>query len=182
MSEEKDINNNNETENTDAVTRKAVKKKMIIKTKNKENIKDLDLSSYGASIERSEYMLLCLLYSYEINDRKETINEILSFDYDKKIPENIFEFTRTLVEGTINNLERIDNLIEKYSNNWDIKRIQYVDKSIIRMSIYSLIFLKDIPKSVVIDEAVEISKIFSDKDSYKFVNGILDGIQEKDIQ
>ncbi|MBW5410181.1 transcription antitermination factor NusB, partial [Brachyspira hampsonii] len=58
----------------------------------------------------------------------------------------------------------------------------YVDKSIIRMSIYSLIFLKDIPKSVVIDEAVEISKIFSDKDSYKFVNGILDGIQEKDIQ
>ncbi len=181
MSEEMDINNNNEAENTDAAPRKAVKKKMIIKSKSKENIKDLDLSSYGARRQARIYAVMSL-YSYEINDRKENINEILSFDYDKKIPENIFAFTRTLVEGTINNLERIDNLIEKYSNNWDIKRIQYVDKSIIRMSIYSLIFLKDIPKSVVIDEAVEISKIFSDKDSYKFVNGILDGIQEKYIQ
>ncbi|OEJ16102.1 transcription antitermination factor NusB [Brachyspira hampsonii] len=182
MSEEKDINNNNnEIENTEALPRKAVKKKMIIKSKNKENIKDLDLSSYGARRQARIYAVMSL-YSYEINDRKENIDEILSFDYDKKIPENIFAFTRTLVEGTINNLERIDNLIEKYSDNWDIKRIQYVDKSIIRMSIYSLIFLKDIPKSVVIDEAVEISKIFSDKDSYKFVNGILDGIQEKDIQ
>ena len=50
------------------------------------------------------------------------------------------------------------------------------------MSIYSLIYLKDIPKSVIIDEAVEIAKIFGDKDSYKFVNGILDAIQEEDIQ
>ena len=102
--------------------------------------------------------------------------------YSRSVAAALFVFAKDLVEGTIKNLERIDNLIEKYSNNWDIKRIQYVDKSIIRMSIYSLIFLKDIPKSVVIDEAVEIAKIFSDKDSYKFVNGILDGIQENDIQ
>ncbi|WP_295162074.1 transcription antitermination factor NusB [uncultured Brachyspira sp.] len=181
MQEEKYINNINEAENIEAGPRKAVKKKMIIKSKNKEEIKDLDFSSYGAR-RRSRIYAVMSLYSYEINDRKESINEILNFDYDKKIPENIFAFAKSLTEGTINNLDRIDRLIEKYSNNWDIKRIQYVDKSIIRMSIYSLIFLKDIPKSVVIDEAVEISKIFSDKDSYKFVNGILDGIQEEDIR
>lgn len=181
MSEEKSIKNTNETENTEALPRKAVKKKVIIKSKNKEDIKDLDLSSYGSRRQSRIYAVMSL-YSYEINERKESVDEVLNFDYDKKIPENVFAFAKTLVEGTINNLERIDSLIEKYSNNWDIKRIQYVDKSIIRMSIYSLIFLKDIPKSVVIDEAVEISKIFSDKDSYKFVNGILDGIQKEDIQ
>ena len=179
--ENNDIENNNEEIVSENAPRKVVKKKMIVKSKNKENIKDLDLSAYGARRQSRIYAVMSL-YSYEINDRKTSINEILDFDYDNKIPENIFSFTRTLVEGTIRNLERIDNLIEKYSNNWDIKRIQYVDKSIIRISIYSLIFLKDIPKSVVIDEAVEIAKIFSDKDSYKFVNGILDGIQEDDIQ
>lgn len=182
MSEE--INNleisNNESENAEEVPRKAVKKKFIIKSKNKENIKDLDLSLYGSRRQSRIYAVMSL-YSYDINDGKITLNELLNFDYDNKIPENIMNFTKNLVEGTINNLERIDSLIEKYSNNWDIKRIQYVDKSIIRMSIYSLIFLKDIPKSVIIDEAVEITKIFSDKDSYKFVNGILDGIQEEDI-
>ncbi|MEI0602600.1 transcription antitermination factor NusB [Brachyspira alvinipulli] len=178
MPEEKDINN---IENNESSPKKAIKKKVLVKTKNNENIKDLDLSSYGARRQARIYAVMSL-YSYEINDRKVDINDILNFDYDKKIPENIFVFAKDLVEGTIKNLERIDNLIEKYSNNWDIKRIQYVDKSIIRMSIYSLIFLKDIPKSVVIDEAVEIAKIFSDKDSYKFVNGILDGIQENDIQ
>ena len=189
MSEEKEIKNIENTENineetvsdNDNAPRKVVKKKMIVKSKNKENIKDLDLSSYGARRQARIYAVM-FLYSYEINERKISINDILDFDYDKKIPENIFAFTRNLVEGTIKNLERIDSIIEKYSNNWDIKRIQYVDKSIIRMSIYSLIFLKDIPKSVVIDEAVEIAKMFSDKDSYKFVNGILDGIQEEDIQ
>ena len=97
MSEEIDINNNNETENAEAVPRKAVKKKMIIKSKTKENIKDLDLSSYGARRQARIYAVMSL-YSYEINDRKETVNEILSFDYDKKIPENIFAFTRTLVD------------------------------------------------------------------------------------
>ena len=178
MPEEKDMNNT--SENNESTPKKAVKKKVLVKTKN--NIKkDVDLSSYGARRQARIYAVMSL-YSYEINDRKADINEILNFDYDKKIPENIFVFAKNLVEGTIKNLERIDNLIEKYSNNWDIKRIQYVDKSIIRISIYSLIFLKDIPKSVVIDEAVEIAKIFSDKDSYKFVNGILDGIQEDDIQ
>ena len=171
MSKEKD---NNET-----IYTKAIKKKMLVKSKNKESIKDLDLSVYGSRRQARIYAIMSL-YSYEINNMD--VDKLLDFDYEKKIPENIYIFTKELVEGTIKNIDRIDNIIEKYSNNWDIKRIQYVDKAIIRMSIYSLIFLKDIPKSVVIDEAVEIAKIFSDKDSYKFVNVILDGIQEKDIQ
>ena len=175
MSEE--INNNNEEVNTEA-PKKAIKKKVIVKYK--EKIKDLDLSKYGTRRQARIYAVMAL-YSYEINEKKVNINELFNFEYDDKKAANN-SFTKELVEGTINNLQKIDSIIEKYSKNWNISRIQYVDKSIIRMSIYSLIYLKDIPKSVIIDEAVEIAKIFGDKDSYKFVNGILDAIQEEDIQ
>ena len=94
--ENNDIENNNEEIVSENAPRKVVKKKMIVKSKNKENIKDLDLSSYGARRQSRIYAVMSL-YSYEINDRKPSINEILDFDYDNKIPENILSFTRTLV-------------------------------------------------------------------------------------
>ena len=160
--------------------KKALKKKVLIKSKDK--VKDLDLSNYGYRTQARIYAIMSL-YAYEMNKGDMNLEEVLSFDYeDKNINDSIKQFAKELIEGTINNLERIDAIIEKYSKNWDIKRIQYVDKSILRMSIYSLIYLKEkISKPIIINEAVEIAKIFGDKDSYKFVNGILDGIQEEDL-
>ena len=160
--------------------KKALKKKVLIKSKDK--IKYLDLSNYGYRTQARIYAIMSL-YAYEMNKGDMNLEEVLSFDYeDKNINDSIKQFAKELIEGTINNLERIDAIIEKYSKNWDIKRIQYVDKSILRMSIYSLIYLKEkISKPIIINEAVEIAKIFGDKDSYKFVNGILDGIQEEDL-
>lgn len=160
--------------------KKALKKKVLIKSKDK--VKDLDLSNYSYRTQARIYAIMSL-YAYEMNKGDMNLEEVLSFDYeDKNINDSIKQFAKELIEGTINNLERIDAIIEKYSKNWDIKRIQYVDKSILRMSIYSLIYLKEkISKPIIINEAVEIAKIFGDKDSYKFVNGILDGIQEEDL-
>lgn len=160
--------------------KKALKKKVLIKSKDK--VEDLDLSNYGYRTQARIYAIMSL-YAYEMNKGDMNLEEVLSFDYeDKNINDSIKQFAKELIEGTINNLERIDAIIEKYSKNWDIKRIQYVDKSILRMSIYSLIYLKEkISKPIIINEAVEIAKIFGDKDSYKFVNGILDGIQEEDL-
>lgn len=185
-------NNNDLSDLQDSkeLKKKALKKKVLVKSKDKA--KDLDLSKYGYRTQGRIYAVMSL-YAYEINNRNMDIDEILSFDYDnndnnkengnnKEINDSVKKFAKELIEGTINNLERIDGIIEKYSKNWDIKRIQYVDKSIIRMSIYSLIYLKEnISKPIIINEAVEIAKIFGDKDSYRFVNGILDGIQEEDI-
>ena len=118
------------------------------------------------------------LYSYDMNHKNITLDELTEFSYeDNKIPENVLSFAKEIVQGTIENIEAIDEIITKSSENWRFSRIQYVDKAILRMSIYALLFQKDISKSIVIDEALEISKIFSDKDSYKFINGILDAIQ-----
>ena len=174
-------NLNNIEETTETIEpKKALKKKVLVKSKDK--VKDLDLSNYGYRTQARIYAVMSL-YAYEMNNGEMNIEDILYFDYDEKnINDSVKKFAKELIEGTINNLERIDGIIEKYSKNWDIKRIQYVDKSILRMSIYSLIYLKEkISKPIIINEAVEIAKIFGDKDSYKFINGILDGIQEQDI-
>ena len=140
--------------------KKALKKKVLIKSKDK--VKDLDLSNYGYRTQARIYAIMSL-YAYEMNKGDMNLEEVLSFDYeDKNINDSIKQFAKELIEGTINNLERIDAIIEKYSKNWDIKRIQYVDKSILRMSIYSLIYLKEkISKPIIINEAVEIAKIFA---------------------
>ena len=144
---------------------------------------DIDLSSYGFRRQARIYAVMSL-YSFDFNDSDVNRDFLVNLEYDEnnKINPTVRNFAKELIEGTISNITRIDSLIDKYSENWDIERIKYVDKSILRMSIYSLIFIKDIPKSIVIDEAVEISKIFGDKDSYRFINGILDGIQDEDIQ
>ena len=118
---------------------------------------------------------------------REPIDTILAFSWVS--PENLERlgesgllFTKLLVAGTIEHIAEIDALIRAYVSAWDFDRISKVDLALLRISVYSLLYQKETHPSIVIDEAVEISKIFSDKDSYKFVNGILDGIQEKDIQ
>ncbi len=184
MSDEKNINSE-EISNT---PKKVIKKKVIVRAKkpksdNDDKMFDIDLSSYGFRRQARIYAVMSL-YSFDFNDSDVNRDFLVNLEYDEnnKINPTVRNFAKELIEGTISNITRIDSLIDKYSENWDIERIKYVDKSILRMSIYSLIFIKDIPKSIVIDEAVEISKIFGDKDSYRFINGILDGIQDEDIQ
>ncbi len=86
-------------------------------------------------------------------------------------------FARGLISGTHENQAEIDSLIVKHSPRWEIGRIGKVDLSLIRMSIFSLFFSAEKPPvKVVIDEAVEIAKEYSTDSSYRFVNGVLDGI------
>lgn len=77
------------------------------------------------------------------------------------------------MEGTIENLEKIDSIIDEYSIDWKLDRLANVDKNILRFSIFEIIFREDIPYEVTINEAVEITKKYSSKESGKFVNGIL---------
>ncbi|MCL2232928.1 MAG: transcription antitermination factor NusB [Treponema sp.] len=85
-------------------------------------------------------------------------------------------FSRLLVTGTVENIEAIDRMIQKHLKNWDIQRLNRVDLALLRMSAYTLMFQSDTPPTIVIDEAVDISKEFGADDSYRFVNGVLDGI------
>ena len=90
--------------------------------------------------------------------------------------EDTLTFAKIILLGTLENLEKIDSLIKSHLENWNFERLSKVDLAIIRMSVYSLLYQKDIPANVTIDEAIDISKEYSSEDSYKFVNGVLDGI------
>jgi len=96
----------------------------------------------------------------------------------KPLEDEIIVFARLLVTGTIENIGAIDSMIEKHLENWDLKRLNRVDLAVLRMSVFTLMFQTDIHPSIVIDEAVELSKEFGTDDSYRFVNGVLDSVRK----
>jgi N utilization substance protein B len=104
-----------------------------------------------------------------------TEEEIASFDEETKV------FASYLANGTIEHIEYIDSMIQKYSNNRAMTEIGRVNKNIIRLSIFSLLYNKETHPSIVIDEAVKLSLEFSDDVSYKFVNGVLDAFKKKEL-
>jgi len=105
----------------------------------------------------------------------ENIKDVMeSTSIDLKIPRSMIEFYETIVQGADENTCDIDALIDKYAENWSIKRITVIDKNILRLGIFEMCYLKDTPYKVVIDEAVKLAKRFGSELSGAFVNGILD--------
>jgi N utilization substance protein B len=87
------------------------------------------------------------------------------------------DFSRLLIAGTIENIKTIDATIKRHLENWDISRLNRVDLAILRMSVYTLMYQDEIAPSIVIDEAIGISKEFGTDDSFRFINGVLDSIR-----
>jgi N utilization substance protein B len=87
------------------------------------------------------------------------------------------DFAIGLFKGVCKKREEIDAVIKKYAKNWELERMAVVDRNIIRLAAYEIMATPATPINVVIDEAVEISKRYSTKDSSKFVNGILDKLK-----
>lgn len=90
-----------------------------------------------------------------------------------KLPESSKLFLEQLVKGTIRNLKEIDAEIMKYSEEWKLERMANTDRNILRLAVYEIIYLDDIPPGVTVNEAVELAKKYGDEESGKFVNGIL---------
>ena len=88
-------------------------------------------------------------------------------------------FADPLIRGTLEHRDAIDEHIKKHAKNWDFHRIATVDRNIMRLAIYEMLFREDIPPIVSINEAVDIAKKFSTQDSGKFVNGILDKVRSE---
>lgn len=100
--------------------------------------------------------------------------QILAYTFkENEFPESSRAFLEQLVKGTIQNLKEIDAEISKYSEDWKIERMANTDRNILRMAIYEIMHLEDIPAGVTVNEAVELAKKYGDDDSGKFVNGIL---------
>ncbi len=96
---------------------------------------------------------------------------------DKQVDAVLKEFASGLVKGVMDNLEEIDQKIARYAANWQLKRMAVVDRNIMRMGCFELLYRDDIPPKVSINEAVELAKKFSGLESGKFVNAILDKVK-----
>lgn len=91
----------------------------------------------------------------------------------------IADFAHKLTAGAAAHLTDLDEIIIRYAQNWEMKRMAALDRNVLRLGTYELIYETDTPVSVIIDEAVEIAKTYSTGDSGKFVNGILDKIKNE---
>ena len=108
------------------------------------------------------------------------IGDVLRLDWiDKKYDEETLAFARELIEGSVKYARTIDDSIKKQLEHWDLERLSYVDRAILRFSTFSLFFQDDVPDTVIINEAVDLAKQFGTDDSYRFVNGVLDGIRKE---
>ena len=110
------------------------------------------------------------------------IKEGMSYDVDDVIKENLEidnKFVRDVVYGVMKNIENIDKVISKYLENWDLDRLGKTDKAILRLGIYEMLYY-DTPKVVVINEAVELSKKYSDDKIVKLINAVLDKIRDNE--
>jgi len=90
--------------------------------------------------------------------------------------EESFAHARALVEGTDRHREQIDELIRGQADNWRLERMPVVDRNILRLAVYEMLHQPEVPKLVVVDEAIELAKKYGSDQSGRFVNGLLDGL------
>ena len=134
-----------------------------------------------ASRRKGRILAFQALYCWE--SARIPAGDLMAFswlDADKRaaLDEGIAAFSRILIAGTIENVKAIDRMIKGHLQNWDISRLNRVDLAILRMSVYSLLYQGEIAPSIVIDEAIGISKEFGTDESFRFVNGVLDSIRQ----
>ena len=121
------------------------------------------------------------LYMHEVG--KAEVDTIIRFEWlDDEIPDDVRNFAVLLIEGVVKNLERIDSLISTYSKNWKPERLTVIDKSILRLAIFEMMFMDDIPTIVTINESIELGKTFGGENSGQFINGILDAVKKNEIK
>ena len=126
---------------------------------------------------------LRILFRLEFENKK--IEKTLDQYWEsKKTSEEIKEYSTWLVNGIISDQAKIDNIIQQVSEHWRISRMALVDRNILRMAVFELLYEENIAPAIVINEAIEIAKKYSGDEAATFVNGILDAIRKdlKDIK
>ncbi len=138
-----------------------------------------------ASRRKGRILAFQALYAWEAS--RQPLEDLLSYEWveDAKresLEDELKAFAGLLISGTIENIEAVDACIQRHLEHWTLERLKKVDLAVLRLSAYSLMFQKDIPAQITIDEAIEIVKEYGSEDSYKFVNGVLDAIWKAESQ
>lgn len=130
-------------------------------------------------LERSRARRIAMQILYQRDITGESVQYILNTKAYSTEDGEPDDFCRELVQGAEVHLPQIDDTIGAVSENWSVSRMPLVDRNILRLATYELLFHDDVPASVAINEAVELAKVFGGEDSSKFVNGVLGKIAEK---
>jgi N utilization substance protein B len=125
---------------------------------------------------RSRELAMQVLFQIEMNgDGSSEAIELFCKYFE--VPNNSKPFFLRLVDGVRAYQDKIDRLIERFSDNWKISRMSGVDRNVIRIAVYELFYCDDIPAKVSINEAIDIGKRFGTEHSSAFINGILDSVR-----
>lgn len=130
------------------------------------------------SRRRARELALQLLYQYELT-HGELGQMQADFDEWRGATDAVREFADALLRGTLEHLAEIDGELEQQTAHWRLDRLAAVDRNIIRLAMYELLFQSATPHAVVIDEAIEIAKKYGAEESPRFVNGVLDGFLKR---
>lgn len=128
---------------------------------------------------KSRELVLQALFNIDMNDGKiqpDETERLFRFNYEQELSEAVKPFFDTLLSGITDHLSEIDGLIEKSSSNWKLSRMSGVDRNVMRIAVYEMMFCSDIPEKVSINEAIDIGKKFGTRESGSFINGVLDSI------
>jgi N utilization substance protein B len=119
-----------------------------------------------------------LLAEFSWRSSKKEKPATIKFEDDVQVEDDL-TFPRLLFFGTIEHIDEIDGVIRNHLVGWEFERVNKVDLAILRLGIYTLLFQRDMPSSIAINEAVDIAKEFSLDESYKFVNAVLDAVRKE---
>ena len=124
-----------------------------------------------------EYALQ-VLYQWDL--RRDNLDSVIATFWEvNTADDDVREFADRLVQGTVEHLDTLDALIERHAKNWRLDRMETLDRNLLRMACEELLFDEETPATVVINEAIEIARRFSTRESPQFINGLLDSMRKE---
>lgn len=125
--------------------------------------------------QRHQARMMAVQFLFQRDFNQDDLESALDiFWQNQDPPQKARDFAETLIRGVLEHREQIDGMLQEYASNWEINRMGAIDRNVMRMAIYEMLYCMDIPPVVSINEAVDIAKEFSSLQSGHFVNGILD--------
>jgi N utilization substance protein B len=120
-----------------------------------------------------------MLFQWDITH--DTVDQVAATFFQNQPEESqaVVDFARQLVTGTVEHVEEIDRLIQRHAEHWRLDRMATVDRNLLRLAIHEFLYGKETPKTVVINEAIEIARRFSSQESPQFINGVLDSVKKE---
>jgi N utilization substance protein B len=119
------------------------------------------------------------LYAWSVNQPTSLNADLLLFFEHLEHPRDHYAFAEELIHGAIDNVAELDSHIKALAHNWEFERIAKIDLAILRLAMFEMLHRKDIPPVVSINEAIDLSKLYSSADAKRFINGVLDRMKDK---